>query len=230
MTRRGPALSTLAFLTIVGCRSAPTPPAPPPLAPPAPATPPPAPRPPPVDPIERYRAGLEAELAEARRLRRVETFEGPIEVRAYRGRRRAAGVLHATFGLDGPDTLATVELLAKAERAAPGVAEVLSALLVRARAARAAGRPWTGYQVIALPTPVRGLQHFDLVPAGEVRIAGVKVDLLRVVPLTLEEYEAASSDAASAWSGAAHAGTDGEAESTRWAPALDHDSNPENPP
>lgn len=208
-----------------GCRAAP-PPSPPPAAPPppapvaAPAAPTPAP-PPAPSPQERYRAALEQDVAGSRRLRRLARFPGDIEVRTFRGRRRQDGVLYLTLR-SGPSELP--ELLARADRSGPEVAEVLAA--VAARCAQAP--PCEGYHPLALPEPVRHLQHFDLVPAGAARVEDRDVPLLRVLPLTEEEYEAATSETKGAWSGAASADLDAKASAAaRWAPALEAEPAPE---
>lgn len=187
--------------------------------------------PPPPDPVEVYRAALEREVAGVRRLSRIAAMPGEPMVRAFRGRQRAKGVLHVTFGLSPAGAETRIELLARAEQAGEGVAEVLRAL---ARLARDEGKggAWEGYRAVALEAPVRGLQHFDLLPAGDVDLgASGRVTLLRVVPLTLEEYEAAQEATSGAWSGAASADLDASSvRLERWAPALAEPEAPDAAP
>lgn len=158
---------------------------------------------------------------------------------AFRSRRRAYGVLYVTLGLGArpreaegiPSEERRVELLARAEEAGPGVAEVLQALTQALSQADTAGTPWRGYEPVTLEPPIRGLAYFDLIPAGVARADRDEVTLLRVVPLTAEEFEAARAARGSQWGGAS--GADPEAASdarTRWAPALRVDPNPSTEP
>ncbi len=186
-------------------------------------TPPPPETPvaPPVDPEVAYRAALQREVVGSRRLRHLETFKGSFEVRAYRGRRRHDGVLHLTLGLRGAGQPEGFELMARAEEPSAGVAEVLSVLGQQLRVAAQSGTKYSGYQAVTLPEPVRGLQFFDLLPAGDVRLTDGQVDLFRVVPLTAEEFEQALSQEGGQWSGAARADLQARrAVLQRWASAL----------
>ncbi len=231
--RRGLAVATLALWSC----AAPIPAQPEPTAAAAPrpqapaADPSPQPEPPEsVDPVEAYKEQIEAEVAGVRRLRHLETFAGTFEVRTYRGRRRHDGVLHLTLGL-GLGQKPPVELLARAHRPSEAVAEVLLAVARRLQSAPADDGAWKGYQTLQLAQPVRGFQRFDLVPAGDARGSGGRIQLLRVMPLTLEEFEAASSEQGGQWSGAA--GADLEAKSAaldRWNPAFELGESPSTNP
>jgi hypothetical protein len=183
---------------------------------------------PPVDPKVVYRAALQQEVTGPRRLRHLETFEGTCEVRAYRGRRRDDGVLHLTLGLHAAGQTEGFELLTRAEQASEGVAEVLCTLGRQLRAAAQSGTKVGGYEAVTLAAPVRGLQFFDLLPAGGVRLTDGQVDLYRVVPLTSDEYEQAISQEGGQWSGSGQADLQARrAALQRWASALVHHSRPD---
>jgi len=184
----------------------------------------------PVDPVEAYQEQIEAEVAGVRRLRHLETFSGVYEVRTYRGRRRHDGVLHLTLGL-GLGQKPPVELLARAHKPSEAVAEVLLAVARQLQAAPTEGGTWKGYQTLQLAQPVRGFQRFDLVPAGDARGPQGSIQLLRVMPLTLDEFEAASSEQGGQWSGAAGADLESKtAALDRWNPAFESGDSPSTNP
>lgn len=215
----------LALLTtgLGACAGAPAPPSSVPAAaveaPEVSPAPPPPVVSPPVDPGAVYRDALQREVTGAHRLTHLTTYKGVREVRLFVGRRRHDGVLFLTLSLNPPKS-ETTELLTRASRPSRGVSDVLLALLELQGQAEAAGTPWRGYQSVQLPEPVRGLQYFDLVPAGEARPGGARVRLLRVLPLTQEEFERATSEQGGQWAGAAGAELEAkEAGWARWAPA-----------
>jgi hypothetical protein len=232
----------LAALALVGCRAAPPPPPPDAVvAPPPPAevAPPPLPVSTEPDPGERYAEALAQDVGGSRRLTPAGRYPGAPAVAAFRSRRRTFGVLYVTLGVGlaprsaagVPDEERRVELLARAEEAAPGVADVLQALAHALAAADAAGDPWRGYEPVALEPPVRGLGYFDLIPAGAARVEGADVTLLRVVPLTAEEYEASRAARGSQWGSASGADPEGADDArARWAPALRDEAAPDAPP
>jgi hypothetical protein len=85
-----------------------------------------------------------------------------------------------------------VELIAYVEQYGPNVGKVLSALgeLMWARGQDAT--PWHEYDVVMLPKAEQGLQYFDLRPGGQVDVSSdLTVTLLKVVPMSEEEYEVA---------------------------------------
>lgn len=179
-----------------------------------------------VDPVQAYQDQIEAQVAGVRRLRHLETFTGPYEVRTYRGRRRHDGVLHLTLGL-GLGQKPPVELLARAHKPTKTIADVLFAVARQLQAAPADGGTWKGYQTLELAEPVHGFQRFDLVPAGDAHGPQGPVQLLRVMPLTLEEFEAASSEQGGQWSGAAGADLESKAAALdRWNPAFELGDSP----
>lgn len=114
-----------------------------------------------------------------------------------------------------------VELVAHVPRATAGVVDVLRALAPRLFRAN---DPLRLYEAVSLKTPVHGLSHFDVLPGGEVTVMGERVTLYKVVPLSLEEFEAAKSTKGSQWVGAEAADRDAAGRTMRrWGPALDPD-------
>ncbi|MCA9556175.1 MAG: suppressor of fused domain protein, partial [Myxococcales bacterium] len=175
-----------------------------------------------------YADAVAQDVGGARRLQPLSRYPGAPQVAAFRSRRRTFGVLYVTLGVGAqpreapgvPEEERRVELLARAEEAGVGVAEVLQALAKALAAADAAGEPWKGYEPVALEAPARGLAYFDLIPAGTARAEDGDVTLLRVVPLTAEEYEAAKAARGSQWSGSGGDPEAGDDSRARWAPAL----------
>ncbi len=83
-----------------------------------------------------------------------------------------------------------VELVASSDSYSPRIAEVLFLLAGAMRRAESQNKPWRAYEAIALPEPIHNLQFFDLRPGGELRMDnGHVVSLLKVIPLTPEEFE-----------------------------------------
>lgn len=220
------------------CRSQPPPqpaPIPPEIAPPPPPTPTPPP-PPPVEPkieSDTYRAALLREFRLRNRSRPVDerSYAGegsspPHQVHAFRriGRGRTHLVLTVGFGrvpragIDGENVF--VELVAESRNYGQPIADVLSAL-GRSMHDPEAGRAFKAYASVKLETPQHNLQYFDLVPSGEIDVAGDhRVFLLKVVPVTAEEFDA-TKQGETQFAGRDDATPEGaERAYLRWAPAL----------
>ncbi len=115
------------------------------------------------------------------------------------GREKSMMVLTAGLGLGQQvSSKVRIELWADTEAAGPGVAEVLTQLGTYIFSHGSQGGQ--SYQTIALEQPIHGLQYFDLRPGGEVDLAsGLRVQLLKVVPLSADEFDKAQSDTGSQW-------------------------------
>lgn len=144
------------------------------------------------------------------------------------GRDRGTAVLTVGLGrrLRADPTLTQenrrIELYADTTGFGPGIAEVLASLGRTMLEAGGAGQGWKLYDAVALPTPVAGLQYFDLRPGGELTVGPNEwVTLYKVVPLSEPEMERARAQKGDQWLDGDEADP-GSAERSRerWAPAL----------
>lgn len=113
-----------------------------------------------------------------------------------------------------------IELVAYSKDVGSGIGEVLSVL--GAHLHGRLGARWKTYDAVRLPSPVNGLQHFDLRPGGEIDVSDdLRVTLYKVVPLAPDEMARTESEGGSQWvdSGAADPAAAAK-ELLRWAPAL----------
>ena len=213
-----------------------TPSSPPSDTPPPPAATPTAPPPTPIaSKIEddMYRTELLREFRLRNRSRPIDEKKfaandaTPLhEVHVFRriGGRRTHLVLTVGFGrvprgeIDGENVF--VELFAESRNYGPAIADVLSAL-GRMLHDPDTGRAFKPYASVKLDAPQHNLQFFDLVPSGEIDVAGDhRVILFKVVPVTAEEYEA-TKKGETQFAGRDDATPEGaERAYLRWAPAL----------
>lgn len=114
-----------------------------------------------------------------------------------------------------PEDLRRVELIAICEEDRPEVAEILAAL--SPQVVSSALKP---YDTASLEEPLYGLQHFDLLPGGELSVPGRGlVRLLRVVPVGQTELEERGADN-SQWVGSYAADPGGSRPGARWTELL----------
>jgi hypothetical protein len=148
------------------------------------------------------------------------------EVHAFRriGGRRTHVVLTVGFGrvarqeIDAENVF--VELFAETRNYGPAIADVLSALGHMLHDPNT-GRGFKPYASVKLEAPQHNLQFFDLVPSGEIDVgADHRVILLKVVPVTADEFEA-TKKGETQFAGRDDATPEGaERAYLRWAPAL----------
>lgn len=114
-----------------------------------------------------------------------------------------------------PEDLRRVELIAVCEEDRPEVAEILAAL-----APQVIDSALKPYDTASLEAPLYGLQHFDLLPGGELSVPGRGlVRLLRVVPVGQTELEERGDDN-SQWVGSYAADPGGSRPGARWTALL----------
>jgi hypothetical protein len=95
---------------------------------------------------------------------------------------------------------AHVELLAYVEQYGPKIGRVLVALGETMHAKSESGAAWKEYDTVQLPAPEQGMEYFDLRPAGEVDVSPeLRVTLLKVIPMSHEEYQRAQKNPAGEW-------------------------------
>lgn len=93
-----------------------------------------------------------------------------------------------------------IELVAYADESHAHIADVLAHLGRKMRQDAQAGRVWHAYDRVALSSAIHNVQYFALGPGGEVKLAnGLKVELLKVTPLTAEEHEDGERSGATQW-------------------------------
>lgn len=125
-----------------------------------------------------------------------------IEVLKKIGQSEAFVVATAGFGRipHGPRKKTHVELLAYVDQYGQKIGQVLEALGEAMHARGENGRAYKEYDTVELPAPVHGLQYFDLRPSGEVDISpDLRVMLLKVVPMSHDEYDQAQKNPAGEW-------------------------------
>ncbi len=125
-----------------------------------------------------------------------------IEVLKKIGQSEAFVVATAGFGRvpHGPRKKAHVELLAYVDHYGQKIGQVLEALGEAMHARGETGRAFKEYDTVELPQPVHGLQFFDLRPSGEIDIsAELRVTLLKVVPMSHDEFDQAQKNPAGEW-------------------------------
>lgn len=152
-------------------------------------------------PLAEYRAAFVRELARLTRSRGAgdprpgdPKARPPHEIAVLKRIGQPGAYLLATvgFGRAAPAKRggARVELIAYVERVGPNLERTLSNLGETMAARGPDAAPWKEYDLVQLPAPQFGLQFFDLRPGGQVDVAPeVTVTLLKVVPISAEEYE-----------------------------------------
>jgi hypothetical protein len=167
-----------------------------------------------VIPLDAYRATFVRELMRLTRSREVPLAAGEtvhrdgapvphsIEVLKRIGQADAYLVTSIGFGRigHGNQKRGHVELLAYVEEYGPKIAEVLEALGDAMHAGGEHIEAWKEYSAVELPAPKYGMQYFDLRPAGEVDITrDLRVMLLKVIPMSADEYERTQENPAGEW-------------------------------
>lgn len=164
--------------------------------------------------LQQYRVDLLRELMRLTRSREATvaaedvihaeaaTIPHSIEVLKRIGQAEAYVVASAGYGRlpHGRRKNAHVELLAYVDQYGAKIGQVLEAIGDAMHARGEHEEAWKEYTAVELPEAKHGMQYFDLRPAGEVAIApDLRVTLLKVMPMSREEFERSQENPAGEW-------------------------------